>query len=320
MSAMIRDLLALLLANPGLALLATLLVLCVILILPVIAAFRRKAREEERERERATRRRPPPGRSLEPREPRLGPVARYLQDDDEDDEDDGAGYGRSGFGAGPPRRGRALPAGGLAKFAWFGLGVAVGVGLMAVNNSTFTLSTLFNMPIGAGPDTVVEREKPAAKPKGPRAPKAKEAARAPAAEEDPVKLAEEALAKLPKNAPAPALQAAPIDKQIADFVGGMRPRLPMPIGRDINLVEINARDRVVTLAFAIQLAIPESDYPKLQETLNQRFRAGICKGNDELRIRALNEAGVSFSVVYADLVGKTVARLEMKPDYCKETG
>jgi hypothetical protein len=315
MSAMIRDLLAELLANPGLALLATLLVLCLILVLPVIAAFRRKAREEERERERMARRRPP-SRSLEPR---LSPVARYLEDDDEDDEDDEGRYGRGGFGSGPPRRGRALPAGGLAKFAWFGLGVAVGVGLMAVNNSTFTLSNFFHMPIGAGPDTVVQRETPAPPPpKAPDAARAKEAARAPTAEEDPVKAAEEALAKLPKNAPLPEPQAAPVDRQIAEFVGGMRTRLPMPIGRDIKLIEVNARERIVTLAFAIQLAIPESDYPKLQETLDQRFRAGICKGNDELRIRALNEAGVSFSVVYSDLIGKTVARLEMKPDYCKD--
>jgi hypothetical protein len=313
--AMIREILADLLANPGLALLGALLFLCIVLIFPVFAALRRKARDRERERERAARRRPPP-RSLEPREPHFGPAPPYMNndgDDEEDDEDDR--YRRSGFGSGAPRRGKAVPVGALAKVAWFGLGVAAGAGLMAVNDSSFNIGDLFRMPIGVGPEEAAE-SRPAAvterKDPAPLVPKA---------EEDPVRMAEEALAKSRASAPADGRAVAdPVDMQIAEFVSGMRARLPMPVGTEIDLLEVNAKGRIVTLAFAIGLAIPEDEYPTLQRTLEGRFRAGICKGDDALRIRALNEAGVSFSVYYTDLIGKTVAGLEMKPNYCKASG
>jgi hypothetical protein len=322
--AMIREILADLLANPGLALLGALVLLCLIMIIPVIAALRRKARERERERERAARRRPQ-RRALEPREPRFGPAVPYLDDDDNDDDEDDEDdrYRRAGFGSGPPRRGKAVPVGALAKIAWFGLGVAAGAGFMAVNDSSFNIGDLFRMPIGAGPEETAEgtpaavtaRKDPA------KAEKASTPRNAPKAEEDPVRIAEEALAKSQTDSP-PRGEAVsePVDAQVAGFVSGMRARLPMPIGTEINLVDVNAKERVVTLAFAIGLAIPEDEYPTLQKTLEGRFRAGICKGKDELRIRALNDVGVSFRVVYADLVGKTVAQLEMKPNYCKETG
>jgi hypothetical protein len=321
--ATISEILSRLLANPGLALVATLLLLCIIMVFPVVAAFRRKAREQERERERARRR--PQRRSLEPREPHFGP-APYRDDDDDDDEEDEEDhrYRRSGFGSGPPRRGKSLPAGALAKFAWFALGVAVGAGLMAMNDSTLTLSSLLNMPIESGPgETAESRPPPAAAPRQDPAPApARKQDSRVAAEEDPVRIAEQALAKLPDTAPQPAPQAAadPVDTEVAEFVSGLRARLPMPIGRDIELVNVNAAERVITLSFAIQLAIPESDYPNLQKTLDERFRNGICSGQDELGIRKLNEAGVSFSVRYSDLVGKTVARLEMLPNFCKGTG
>jgi hypothetical protein len=301
--ATISEILSRLLANPGLALVATLLLLCIIMVFPVIAAFRR---------------------SLEPREPHFGP-APYRDDDDDDDEEDEEDhrYRRSGFGSGPPRRGKSLPAGALAKFAWFALGVAVGAGLMAMNDSTLTLSSLLNMPIESGPGETAESRPPAAAPRQDPAPApARKQDSRVAAEEDPVRIAEQALAKLPDTAPQPAPQAAadPVDTEVAEFVSGLRARLPMPIGRDIELVNVNAAERVITLSFAIQLAIPESDYPNLQKTLDERFRNGICSGQDELGIRKLNEAGVSFSVRYSDLVGKTVARLEMLPNFCKGTG
>lgn len=314
---MIRDFIADLLADPGRALLATLLLLCLIMVVPVIAALRRKASEGEREIERESRRRPlPHGRSMEPREPHFGPAPRYLDDDDEeeeDEDDDDEPYRRGGFGAGPPRRGRAIPVRALTKAAWFGLGLAVGVGAMALNSSMPIISEIFRMPIDRGPEdvppTVTAQEDPSAKGD----------ARLPQAAEDPVRIAEEALANLPGDAPAEAdAEPSPaVDAQLTAFVTGMKAQLPMPIGREINLVKVDASGRMVTLAFAIQRAIAEADYPSLQRTLEDRFRTGICKGNDQLGIRALNEAGVTFAVLYSDLIGKTVARLDVPPSYCK---
>ncbi len=105
---MIRDLLN----DPGRALLAALLSLCILMIIPILAAFRRKAREKEREKER--RARLPARRAPEPREPRFGPAAAYLDDRDDDDDDDDELSG--GFGAGP-RRGKPLPVATLTKVA-----------------------------------------------------------------------------------------------------------------------------------------------------------------------------------------------------------
>jgi hypothetical protein len=182
------------------------------------------------------------------------------------------------------------------------------------------------MPIGPGPDEATESTPPpvVAQPAPPA--KGDTDERLPQAEEDPVRIAEEALAGLPPEAPPPASAPAPqaagqaVDVQLAEFVTAMRAQLPMPIGREINLVKVDAAGRAVRLAFAIQRAIPESSYPALQKALEERFRTGICNGNDELRIRALNQAGIAFSVLYSDLVGKTVARLEVPPNFCKAPG
>ncbi len=190
---------------------------------------------------------------------------------------------------------------------------------MALSGGMLGISDAFRMPIGPGPQQDAAESAPATVAAPAEAP-AKEDAPLPQAEQDPVRIAEEALAGLPAE-PPPAAEAQPagqaIDVQLAEFVAGLKAQLPMPIGREINLVRVDAAGRTVTLAFAIQLAIAEADYPNLQKTLEQRFRQGICKGNDGLRIRALNEAGITFNVLYADLVGKTVARMEVLPGFCK---
>lgn len=316
---MIRDLLS----DPGRALLAALLSLCILLIIPILAAFRRKARERERQRERRMRR--PIRRAPEPREPRFGPAAAYLDDDDDDDvdDDDDDSSLRAGFGAGP-RRGKPMPVATLSKVAWFGLGAAVGAGVMALSGGMLGISDAFRMPIGPGLQEAAESAPPAVTAQDDATAKA-DVPPAPQGEENAVRIAEEALAGLPAEPPPPAAPPPPVgeqplDAQLAEFVAGMKAQLPMPIGREINLVSVDAAGKVVTLAFSIRLAIPESDYPALQKTLEQRFRQGICNGKDELRIRALNQAGITFSVRYSDLVGKTVARMEVLPGFCKASG
>lgn len=324
MEALIEAMLREVLADPGRALLATLVLLCLVMVIPLVAALRRRAREtrekdDEKEREARRRRQMPDRFASEPREPRFESAARsYYADDDDEDEDDEddapeTAHRRIGFGAGPPkRRKKDLPVRALTKFVWFGLGILVGAGSMAVSNSIPAIGEYLFMPIDVGPEETAQSAPPPQPTKDNSGRLPQEGA------EDPVRVAEEALAKT-SSAQTPADQTsapAAVDKELAEFVSGMQAQLPMAIGRDIQLVKVTSEGRVVTLAFAIAQAIPESDYGTLQKTLQDRFRAGICAGNDQLRIRRLNEAGVSFTVYYTDIVGQTVAYLEMVPQYC----
>jgi hypothetical protein len=223
---------------------------------------------------------------------------------------------RSDYQAAPsrtePRRG-----GGFRTFVVFLLGIAVGYGAFALGESpevvTRVRTVAANMLSSAArsisePTAPARREAPGEEegltPKGPGS-----GDRAP---ERPVP---EARKVDPVEPPAGDREA-----QLASFVGRMRDQLPKQVDDTTSLVRVDREGDVVSLGFSLTGVIPPELIENITDLLRNRFNGNVCDPHKPSDIRALNDAGVTFHIVYSDQVGTTVARLDVPPGYCARSG
>jgi hypothetical protein len=114
--------------------------------------------------------------------------------------------------------------------------------------------------------------------------------------------------------PAPA----PFDRNaaIASFVERMKRVLPKQVDAATTLVRVDADDDVITLGFSLAEVVPPESFRELGDRVKTQFNDTVCKVDKPGELRVLNDAGVTFWIVYSDQVGTTVARLLIAPKYC----
>jgi hypothetical protein len=309
--------------NPGLTLLGVLAGIFLILLIPVIGAFRRSRAE----------RRDAPLRSREPslfgdryydhrgyddrdydnrdrsgRQDYGSYFARYSEEPSaerwrgQNDGDDDVPAGR--FGSGARRRKKPARTSAPGRGIWFVIGICVGAGGLALwwslppVNSLPTLLALFEPD---PPSAVVEAPTAPATPTAPADTKGQDQVAAPVAIGDG--------------------GDASVGDMVESFVTNLEAQLPMAVGPGITMVNVDSEGAVVALGFTIAQTVSDEDMPKLQEELETRFGSSVCAtAPDPTNIHGLNEQGVSFIITYVDLLGKKVAGMTVEPNFCSGNG
>jgi hypothetical protein len=109
------------------------------------------------------------------------------------------------------------------------------------------------------------------------------------------------------------------EAQLAGFVDRMRAQLPKQVDDTTSLVRVESEGDVVNLGFSLSGVIPPELVENITDLLRNRFNGNVCDPEKPSDIRQLNDAGVTFRIVYSDQVGTTVARLDIPPGYCKRS-
>lgn len=303
--------------NPGLTLLGVLAAIFVVLLLPIIGAMRR-SREERFDASLRSREpnifnahyddRQYDSRGYDDRPDYGSYFSRYADDQSSDgfashtSSRDGRGDPPAGvFGSGPRRRKSVRVTAPARSMIWFVTGLCVGAGGLALwwklppVNPLPTVMALFDR---SAPSPAV--------------------AEAPAARVDS-KGQERVGGALPQvmAAPAAADGGGDVSEMVDTFVTNLKAQLPMAVGPGITMAAVNANSNTVALGFTIAQSVTAEDAPKLQKELESRFRSNVCSTSpDPSNIHGLNERGVAFIINYVDLLGKNVAELTVKPNFC----
>lgn len=298
--------------NVGLVLSGIGLLIGLVLLLMVRAAFRRSREAGSRQSQRQ-------------QEPRFGDERYHDYRDEEHDrrdyEDDRAGYREDYYNHDqrdwrddqPPRRGggsaprqrhavrRAFP----WKSIWFVIGIGAGAGGMALWNDPSLVETLVT------PAATPSQSEPVA---------------APVAR--PIAKSDDRIISAPEPAPAPVVNQTPaaapaasepsgISIAVAKFVANLNENLPMAVQPGVTITAVTSDEDVVLIQFNIADAIAKEDVDRLRTEVKQRFRESVCATPAfPDNIHGLSNQGVSFVINYTDLLEAPIFSFSAGPNFC----
>lgn len=131
-----------------------------------------------------------------------------------------------------------------------------------------------------------------------------------------------------KVEPAPTAQPAkpaasddrvpevPVGQRAATYVKVLSRQLPKRIDSVTTLVSASLEDGAVVLGYAVSQAVAEGDANDFANAMRAQIESKTCTLSKSSDMRELNDRGIEFRLIYSDQVGKTIARVDLAPNFC----